>query len=448
MSIIEKLNNILKFAKQNGAEGADAFAVKSRSLSTSVRLGKIENLEEASSFGLGLRVQIGQRQATISTSDIDNKEELEQLTHRALTMARHLPDDPHLVPYAKQTASSALAVRDLELYDPNQPSAQWLYEKAIEMEEIGLNVPGISNSSGADASHSHNEIYLCTSHGFIGSYQSSATSLSISLVARNASDAMERDYDSSVARFVCDLRTPSDIAKQAASKTLKRLDSIRLPTGEATIIFDPRVSRSLLGIFLNAINGAAIARKTSFLQSALHQPVFAPSITILDDPFRLRGLASRPFDAEGHEGSALTLVKEGIIQDWLLDSRTANQLKCSNNFRAQRGFSSPPSPTSTNAYIAPSLLSPTELLSQVHNGFYVTELFGMGVNMITGDYSQGAAGFRIENGTLTQAVSEVTIAGQLQDMFKRMIAANDLTFRYSTNSPTLAIEGMMVAGKD
>jgi PmbA protein len=287
---------------------------------------------------------------------------------------------------------------------------------------------------------------LATTDGFAHSYSGSYYSLSVAVLA-GQDEGMERDYDYSSARHFADLASPEAIGKSAAERTLKRLNPKQAPTSNLPIVFDPRVSRGLLNYFAGAISGSAVARKTSFLKDTLGKEIFAPSITIMDDPHRPRGLSSKPYDAEGVAAKKRAFIEKGGLTSWLLDSRSARQLGMHSTGHASRGLSSPPSPSATNLYMEPGSLTPQALMADIKQGLYVTETQGMGVNLITGDYSQGAAGFWIENGQITYPVSEVTIAGHLNDMFKQMTPANDLEFRYSVNAPTLRIEKMMVAGK-
>ena len=258
---------------------------------------------------------------------------------------------------------------------------------------------------------------------------------------------MERDYDFTSARFVADLTDAEVLGGNAASYALARLKPRKIATCQVPVVYDPRVSKSLLGSFAGAINGSSISRGTSFLKDEMGKAIFVPGISIIDDPHRKRGLSSRPFDSEGLANRKMALVEKGVLKGWLLDMRSANKLGLTPTGNASRSLSSPPSPGSTNLYMEPGALSPKELISDIKSVFYVTETFGMGVNLVTGDYSQGASGFWIENGEKAYPVSEVTVAGRLQDMFKAMTPANDLEFRYGTNAPTLRIESMTVAGK-
>ena len=259
--------------------------------------------------------------------------------------------------------------------------------------------------------------------------------------------AMERDYDYSSTLHAADLEKPEKVGKTAGERAVERLNPLKAATGKVPVVFDQRVAGSLVGSLASAVNGAAIARKTSFLMQKLGQQVFAKGIRIFDDPLRRRGQRSRPFDAEGVAASKLALVDDGVVMTWLLDSATARELGKETTGHASRGVSSSPSPSATNLYLEPGDATPEALIADIEQGFYVTDLIGSGTNIVTGDYSRGASGFWIERGRRTYPVSEVTIAGHLSDMFRTLTPANDLEFRYGTNAPTVRIEGLTVAGR-
>jgi PmbA protein len=306
-------------------------------------------------------------------------------------------------------------------------------------------VKGVSKSGGASASAGIGGMVLLTSHGFSGAYLGSHHGISMQAIAGEGT-AMETDYDFSSALHAADLDTPEAIGRSAGEKAVARLNPRKVSTRKVPVVFDARVSGSLLGHLSSAINGAAIARKTSFLQSKLGAQIFAPGITVIDDPFRPRGLRSRPFDAEGVSGSRMALVEDGALKTWLLDSATARELGFATTGHAHRGASSTPSPGATNLHMEPGTRSPDELIADIEEGFYVTDLIGSGANLVTGDYSRGASGFWIEKGKRLYPVSEVTIAGHLLEIFRTLTPANDLRFRYGTNAPTVRIEGLTVAG--
>ncbi len=440
--VLNLLGDLIGMACKAGADAADAVAVNSTSLSVSCRLGRPEDLERSESRDIGLRVFIGRSQAIVSSSD-DSTSARNAMVERAIAMARLTPEDPFcgLAP-AERLARD---LPDLDLIDPMEPDSESLIAMALRTEEAGRAVRGVTNSEGADASWSRHGIALATSHGFAGTYAGSSFSLSASMIA-GTDTGMERDYDFSSARHFADLCAPEEIGATAGERAVARLNPRKMPSCTVPVIFDRRVSASLLGHFSGAINGSAVARGTSFLKNAMDQPVFSSAVTIIDDPHRLRGLRSKPFDGEGVANQPLELVKNGKLESWLLDSTAARQLSLQTNGRAGRGTGSPPSPAPTNLYMQAGNLPLKALLADIASGFYVTELIGMGVNGVTGDYSRGASGFWIENGEIAFPVSGMTIAGNLKDMFRRMTPADDLEFRYGTNAPTLRIDGMTVAG--
>ena len=287
---------------------------------------------------------------------------------------------------------------------------------------------------------------LVTSHGFHGATIGSRHSISMSAIAGSGT-GMEQDYDFSSTLHAADLDSAEAIGRRAGERAVKRLNPRKVATRRVPVVFDSRISGSLVGHLASAANGAAIARKTSFLREKLGQKIFASGIDIIDDPLRPRGLRSRPFDAEGVAGRRRKLVDDGVLTTWLLDSATARELDLETTGHAQRGVSSTPSPGAEQSSSRPRRKSPDELIADIEDGFYITDMIGMGVNLVTGDYSRGASGFWIENGERTYPVSEVTIAGHLFEIFASMTPANDLVFRYGTNAPTLRVEGMTVAGQ-
>jgi PmbA protein len=287
---------------------------------------------------------------------------------------------------------------------------------------------------------------LVTSHGFTGAYLGSSHGVSMTAIAGEGT-GMERDYDYSSVRHAADLESPEKIGRTAGERAIARLNPRKVTTRKVPVVFEPRVAGSLVSHLASAANGASVARKTSFLREKMGEKLFADGIRIIDDPLRKRGLRSHPFDGEGVAGKMLALVDDGRLTSWILDCATARELGLTTTGHAQRGVSSVPSPGPSNLHLEAGTLSPDELIADIKDGFYVTDLIGMGVNMVTGDYSRGASGFWIENGQRTYAVSEVTIAGHLFDIFRTLTPANDLTFRYGVNSPTVRLEGLTVAGQ-
>lgn len=438
----ELIESLLSQAKKAGASAADALCVHSENLSVTWRKGRSEGLERAESAGLGLRVFVGKKQAIISTTDF-SAENQKELVERAVAMAKAAPEDPYSrLASAKEYCTN---IPELDLQDKHAPDEATLINAARLTEEAAVSVEGISNTEGADAGYGNSTISLGTSEGFFGSYEAGSCSLSVSVLAGEGTK-MERDYDYDADRHWSALRSPEDIGAKAAERTLKRLNPRRVSSCQVPVIFDPRAGRALLRSFSGAISGAAITRGTSFLKHKLGQPVFAKGITVVDDPHMPRRLASRPFDAEGVSHKAMNLIEDGVLTTWLMDISSAEQLGMKSTGHATRALSSAPNPSCTNLYMQAGEISRDAMLADIPNGFYVTDLMGMGVNMVTGDYSQGASGFWIENGVIAYPVSELTIAGNLTDMFRRLTPANDLNFEFAINTPTLRIDGMTVAG--
>lgn len=437
-----KAQQLLDMAMKAGAETADVLASHSTSIGSSIRLGKQEELERSESTGIGLRVFIGQRKAVVSGSDL-RSDSLSQMAERAVAIAKQAPEDK----YAGLADEVLLEKSSLELdlVEPEEPSVEWLFEQTKEIEEAALKVEGITNSEGASAGYSCQDIFLLTSSGFAKGYSKSSSTLSVSVLAGEG-DGMERDYAYSSARHRKLLKSGTDIGKEAAERTLKRLSPRKVATCQVPVVFDPRIARGLLGSFASAINGASVARGTSFLKEQMGASLFPSNVTITDDPHLMQALGSRPFDGEGCRSEKLEIVSEGVLKHWLLDSKSARQLEMTTNGRASRSLSGGTSPSSTNLSLSAGVLSPEALIADIKEGFYVTETFGMGINLVTGDYSQGASGFWIENGKITYPVSEVTIASTLPQMFKELIPANDVTAEYATNSPTLHVGEMVIAG--
>ena len=429
-------------ARRAGADQADALAVRAVSLSVDVRDGAVEESQRAEGDDLGLRVLVGRRQAVVSTNDL-KADGFAALAERAVAMARAAPEDR----FAGLADASLLAKEfpALDLVDPDMPDVGVLETLAREAEEAGLAVAGVTKSGGASASAGISGFVLVTSHGFSGTTIASRHGIAMTAIAGEGT-GMERDYDFSSTLHASDLQPAQVIGRRAGERAIKRLNPRKVATRRLPVVFDSRVSGSLVGHLTSAINGSAIARKTSFLRDELGAQIFPASITIIDDPLRPRGLRSRPFDAEGIAGQRLALVQDGVLASWLLDSATARELDMKTTGHAQRGVSSTPSPGPSNLHLAAGAKTADELIADIEEGLYVTDMIGMGVNLVSGDYSRGASGFWIEKGQCTYPVSEVTIAGHLLEMFRSLEPANDLTFRYGTNAPSLRVEGLTVAG--
>ncbi|KAA0699647.1 TldD/PmbA family protein [Neorhizobium sp. P12A] len=438
--LLSRASQLIDLARKAGADAADAVVVRSRSQSVSVRLGKVESTESSESDDFALRVFVGQRVASVSANP---GFELQVLAERAVAMAKVSPEDP----YACLADESRLArtYKDLELFDPTEVSTEQLREASLAMEEAALAVSGVSNSSGAGASSGMGGLVLATSHGFAGSYMGSRFGRSVSVIAGEGT-GMERDYDFDSRLYFAELDDPAEIGRRAGERAIKRLNPRQVPTGkDLTVIFDPRVARGFVGHIAGAINGASVARKTSFLRDRMGEQVLKSGLSITDDPLIVRGPSSRPFDGEGVVGERMVMIEDGVLKHWFLSTSTGREIGMETNGRGVRGGTTV-SPSSTNLALEPGDISPEDMIKGIGNGFYVTELIGQGVNMITGEYSRGATGFWIENGELTFPVSEVTIASNLKDMFMRTTPANDIDRKFGVASPTLAIEGMTLAG--
>ena len=442
-ALTDRVDRLVKAALARGADAADAVALRGMSLAIEVRDGAVEESERAEGDDLGLRVLVGKRQAVVSTNDMASDGSA-ALAERAVAMARAAPEDK----FAGLADAALLAhdFPDLDLIDPELPTITELEAMARAAEVAGLAVKGVAKSGGASASAGIGGMVLVTSHGFRGAYLGSRHGLSMTAIAGSGT-GMERDYDYSSVLHAADLESPEKIGRTAGERALERLNPRKVSTRKVPVVFDRRVSGSLVSHLASAANGASVARKTSFLRDKMGEKLFADGIRIIDDPLRKRGLRSHPFDGEGVAGRKLALVDDGVLRSWILDCATARELGLATTGHAQRGVSSVPSPGASNLHLEAGRLSPEALIADIKDGFYVTDLIGMGANMVTGDYSRGASGFWIENGKRTFAVSEVTIAGHLLDIFRTLTPANDLEFRYGTNAPTVRLEGLTVAGQ-
>ena len=441
-ALLERAERLVKAARAAGADAADAVALRNLSLSVEVRDGGVEESESAEGDDIGLRVLIGKRQAMVSSNDLSG--DPAELAQRAVAMARVAPDDK----FAGLADESELAREfpDLDLIDRALPHVADLEARARAAEAAALAYEGVSKSGGASASAGIGGMVLVTSGGFTGAYLGSRHGVSMQAIAGEGT-GMERDYDYSSSLHAADLDSPEKIGRTAGERAVERLNPRKVSTRKVPVVFDPRISGSLVSHLASAANGASVARKTSFLRDKMGAKLFDDGIRIVDDPLRKRGLRSHPFDGEGVAHRRLALIDDGVLRSWLLDCSTARELGLTTTGHASRGVSSVPSPSPSNLHMEPGRQSPEDLIADIDDGFYVTDLIGMGVNIVTGDYSRGASGFWIENGKRTYPVSEVTIAGHLSDIFRTLTPANDLEFRYSTNAPTLRLEGLTVAGQ-
>ena len=432
---------LIERATRAGADAADALYAGERSSSVEVRLGELEQVQRTEGEEIGLRVFIGSRSATVASSDL-SEEALARLVERALAMAGEAPEDP----YAGLAPDDLLHRGDLpnlESDDGQDPDPAALRARALAAEQAALGVAGVTNSSGASASASASTIALATSAGFAAAHRSSGHGCSAAVIAGEGS-RMQRDHGWHSARFLDDLDPAEEIGRLAGERAVARLDPGKPKPGRYPVIFDPRVAGTLLGHFCGAISGSSVARKVSFLMDKLGAQLFGPSVTIVDDPLRLRGLRSRPFDGEGVRVRRVELVSGGVLESWLAESASARQLGIQPTGHAARGTGGAPGVSPSNFYIAAGQRSRDELLAAFPEGVLVTELIGQGVNGVTGDYSRGAAGFMVRGGQIAEPVAEITIASNLIDMFATLEPASDLEFRRGIDAPTLLVPEMTV----
>ena len=424
-----------------GATAADALYAGDRSSGVEVRLGNLEGVSRSEGEQIGLRLFSGQRSATVASSDL-SEDVLGVLVERCLAMAKEAPEDP----YAGLAPPEMLQRGDapfLDTIDEREPDPAELRARALEAENAAMAVSGVTNSSGCSASASGSTIALATSGGFSGAYRSTGHGCTaVSVAGEGAS--MQRDYAGHSARHLEDLESAADIGRKAGQRAVARVNPVRPRPGKYPVIFDERVSSTLLGHFIGAISGSSIARKTSFLLDRLGEPVFARGVTIVDDPLRKRGLRSRPFDGEGLAVSRRELASNGVLNGWIAESASARQLGIKPTGHASRGVGGAPGAAPSNLFLEAGSRSREELLAAFPEAVLIVELIGQGVNPVTGDYSRGAVGFMVRDGAIAEPVSEITIASNLVDMFATLEPASDLEFRRGVDAPTILIPEMTV----
>jgi PmbA protein len=435
---------LLTAAARAGADAADALAVEGTSLSIDIRAGKLEQAERAESIELGLRVMVGQRQACVSVLDISDAT-ITAVAERAVAMAREVPEDPYVgladpSQLARNRDAAALELAD----DSPEPSAAALEEDARRAEAAAMALGGITQVE-ASAGYGRRTMHMAQSNGFAGGY--ARTSRSFSAVAfTGEGTGMERDWAAESRTFQSDLPSPEDVGRLAAERALQRLGARKPRTGAYPVLFDERVASSLIGHLLSAVNGSAIARGASWARDLLGKPVLPATLSVIEDPHRLRIPGSRPFDAEGLATRRRVIVDKGVLAGWTLDLATARKLAMQSTASASRGPSSPPSPGTSNVDLTRGEASRDELIAAMGTGLLITSLIGSSINATTGDYSRGASGFWVENGQIAHAVNEVTVAGNLRDMLLRITPANDARMHLSTRVPSLLVEGLTLAG--
>ncbi len=439
---LDRATHLVEQAMKAGADAADAVYSCDASTEVQVRLGALEDVVRSEGEDIGLRVFVGQRSATISSSSM-NPDVLAGLVERALDMAREAPEDAY-AGFAPADMLLKGAVPNIDSDDGEDPQPQTLRELAMACEDAARAVPGVTNSEGAGASAGRSIFALATSHGFAGVSHASGYGISASVLAGEG-DGKERDYEWRSARHRADLVDPTWIGQQAGQRAVRRINPGQIKSGVMPVVLDPRVGSSLVGHLVGAIGGSMIARKTSFLLDALGEQLLDSSLSIIDDPLRPRGLGSRAFDGEGLPTAKRAIIDKGVLTGWLMESAAARQLGMQPTGHASRGSSGAPGTSPSNLHISGGTKSVAELIADIDYGVYIHELSGQGVNIVTGDYSRGAAGFLIENGQITGPVSEFTVASNLKDIYRQLSAANDLEFIRSTNVPTLRVDGMTIA---
>lgn len=437
---------LLEAARKAGADAADSIVVQGASLSIDVRGGALEQAERSEAIDLGLRVFLGLRSAIVSASD-KSASTVNAMAERAVAMAREAPEDPHAGLAEANQLTVETDFSHLEMADPSaEPAPLELERDALAAEAAGLAVKGVSQVQSANASYGAHHVHLAASNGFSGSYRRTSRSISCVAIAGSGT-GMERDYDSDTRTFQSDLRNAEEIGRIAGQRAVAQLGARKPPTGTYPVLFDERISSSLIGHLISAANGAAVARGSSWLQDSLGQAVLPDHLSLIEDPHRPRAAGSRPFDAEGLPTRRRAIVEDGVLTGWTLDLSSARKLGMAPTGNAARGVSSPPSPANWNLSLTQGEKSRAELISDMGTGLMVTSMIGSTINPNTGDYSRGAFGYWVENGEITYPVNECTIAGNLRDMLLRIVPGNDARPFLSRVVPSILIEGMTLAGK-
>jgi len=438
------LSDLVAAALKAGADAAEAVSAHRASLSVGVRNAGLEEVEREEARDLGLRVFVGRRQATVSASDLSDATRA-RLVERAVAMAKLAPEDP----YASLAPRDRLAQEphaDLDLFDPSERTAEALEAAAAEAEAAALGVAGVSKSEGGHASWSASEWRLVTSHGFDGRHRGSAFSLGVGVIAEK-DGAMERGGESRAVRHLSDLPGAAEIGLKAGERAVARVGPRKIASTTAPVIFENRIATQVLSPLLGAISGPAIARGSSFLKDKLNERVLPAGADMIDDPFRLRGLGSTPFDDEGVAVERRNIVEDGVLTTWLLNTTAAAQLGLASTGHASRGLAGPSGVSTHNLHLAPGELDRAGLMAEAGSGLLITSMFGPSLNGNTGDWSAGVSGFWFEDGQLAYPVSEVTVAGNLIDLYARLVRGSDLEFRGSFNSPSLMFDAVAIAGK-
>jgi PmbA protein len=436
---------LLAAARRAGAQSADALVIDSRSLSVDWRDGALEHVERAEGLDLGLRVFVGRRQACVAASDRSTAT-IDALAERAVAMAREAPEDPHAGLADPDQLSARRDARDLDLIDPSpEPDADWLARAAAAAEGAGLSVAGVSRSDGAGAGWGQRRMALAATNGFAGDYARSSISLSATMITGEGT-AMDRDWSGEMRLHRADLPDPAEIGRRAGERAAARAGARKPQSGAFPVLYDERVAGGLIGHLMSAINGASVARGSSWLREAMGQPVLPAGLSLIEDPLRPRSTGARPFDAEGLPTAPRAWVQDGILTGWVLDLASARKLGMSPTGNASRGTAGPPSPSTGNLELTQGSASPADLMRQMGTGLLVTSMLGATINPTTGDYSRGASGFWIERGEIAYPVHEATIAGNLRDMLRTLVPANDARPWAGVRVPSLLVEGLTIAG--
>ncbi|MFD1190647.1 TldD/PmbA family protein [Phenylobacterium conjunctum] len=438
------LADVVAAALKAGADAAEAVGAERSAFGVNVRLGELEEVEREESRDIGLRVFVGQRQATVSGSDI-SAEARAKLVERAVAMARLAPEDPY-AGLADPSLYAKGALPDLDLFDGSEPTPETLEARARAAEDAARAMPRISNSEGGSASHSSAVWRLVTSAGFSGTHRASGFSVGASVVAGEG-DEMESGYDGRSTRWQSDLPSPEAIGAEAGRRAAARLGARKIASTTAPVIFENRLATSLIGPLIGAISGPSIARGTSFLKDKLGQQVFAKGIRITDDPHKVRGLGSSPFDDEGVANRAWDLIDDGVLTTWLMNTSSARQLGLASTGHASRGLAGPAGVSTSNLTVQPGDKDQAALMRDAGSGVLITSMFGPSLNGNTGDWSVGCAGFWFEGGEIAYPVNEITVAGNLIDIYARLVPGSDLEIRGSANAPSILVDGLAIAGK-
>lgn len=437
---------LLDIAKRAGAQAADVLVVDGTSVSIDVRDGALEHAERAEGVDIGLRVIQGDRQASVSASDV-SADVMAQMAQRCIAMANEAPRDPYCGLAEPDQLATTWDMDGLDLYDPSTPpTSNDLQDAAMRAEAATLSVDGVAKAQGASSMLSDVSVHLATSNGFAGGYRRTSHSVSCVAISGEGSE-MERDWSGESRSHYADVPSAEEIGRLAGERAVAQSGADRPPTGSYPVLFDERISSSLIGHLVAAVNGSSIVRGSSWAKELLGKQILPTGMSLREDPTRKSVAGSKPFDGEGLNVAPRDIIKDGILQGWTLDLSTARQLDMRSTASAARGVGSPPSPSTGNLELTVGEYSRADLIAQMGTGLIITSMIGSTINPNTGDYSRGASGFWVKNGEIVGPVNECTVAGNLLDMLKKMIAANDVRAHLSRVVPSLLVEGLTIAGK-